>query len=665
MKFMIEKIILWPKRPDLKRREISLELDKVNVIEGHSRTGKSALIYIIDYCLGSGSCRIPIGVIREKTEWFGVLIKMQESTMLVARRNPEEHDSTNEMYVDIDKSVEVPEKPFKNDSVDTFKKQMNELSGLPSIDVDRIDDDKGFGSPSFRDMAAFGFQPQNIVANPNTLFFKTDRYEHREKLTRIFPLVLGIVTAEELRIEQELMLLKEEYAKVEKKLEARRQTAENWKAELYGYYLSAQEVGLLTEVPEGSDNWPVERFVKYLEQAVKDFNKKKVPLLKGDCTAEAVKELVELRESEEESSRRLRFRRAELRRVKDLSTAAAGYGSLIKEGSERLQGIGWFEKKLLAEGNCPLCGSKSEVASEELRHLRKLAQDAARLSDEAVRSPAVLDREIRKLTRECSKLEEKLNYIRRRSKFLDDKSDELARQRQELVGIYRLAGRIEQALESVTFLESGGELVKRANQLRAEMDELKRRVDSKRQAGLKRDAGKRISQLIQEYAAILKLERVAGVPELNFRDLGLRFTSEKGIKNWLWQLGSGENWMGYHLSTMLALHEYFLNLDNCPVPNFLIIDQPTQVYCPTPKAEKETEEAEKLWQVALEEETEGVRCIFQTLSEAVIRSKGKLQILITEHAEKSMWSGLSGIKLVEVWRGENDFLIPKEWLTSG
>ena len=123
--------------------------------------------------------------------------------------------------------------------------------------------------------------------------------------------------------------------------------------------------------------------------------------------------------------------------------------------------------------------------------------------------------------------------------------------------------------------------------------------------------------------------------------------------------------MGYHLSTMLALHEYFLNLDNCPVPNFLIIDQPTQVYCPTPKAEKETEEAEKLWQVALEEETEGVRCIFQTLSEAVIRSKGKLQILITEHAEKSMWSGLSGIKLVEVWRGENDFLIPKEWLTSG
>src|SRR5690606_40436886 len=51
------------------------------------------------------------------------------------------------------------------------------------------------GRPSFRDLAAFTFQPQNVVANPDVLFFKTNTYEHREKLRKIFPYVLGAVTA--------------------------------------------------------------------------------------------------------------------------------------------------------------------------------------------------------------------------------------------------------------------------------------------------------------------------------------------------------------------------------------------------------------------------------------------------------------------------------------
>jgi hypothetical protein len=662
MKFVIKKIILWPKEPNLKRREINLQPGKVNVIEGHSRTGKSALIYIIDYCLGAGSCRIPIGVIREKTEWFGLLIEMHETAMVVARRNPEENDSTSEMYVDIGKSVEIPEKPFKNDIVDSFKKLMNEITGLPSIGVDRIDDNQGFGSSSFRDMAAFGFQPQYIVANPNALFFKTDTYEHREKLTRIFPLVLGIVTAEELRAEQQLMLLKEEYAKIDRQLEARRQTAESWKSELHGYYTSAREVGLISDVPEGSDSWPVERFVTYLSQAVAEFSRKKVPLLKGDCTAEAVKELVKLKESEEESSRLLRFKRAELRRVEALAAVTTGYGSLVREGLGRLEGIGWFEKKLLVDANCPLCGNKSNLANEELSHLRKLAQDAKRLSEEAVRTPTVLDREIRKLTRECSELEEKLSYIRKRTKVLDDQSVELARQRQQLVGIYRLVGRIEQALESVELLESGGELFERAKKLREKIDNLRRIVDLRKEAALKNDAIKTIGNLIKENATMLNLERVIDEIELSIRDLNLRFKSQTGIKNWLWQLGGGENWMGYHLSTILALHEYFLSLNDCPVPSFLVIDQPTQVYCPSPKSDKGTDEIEEQWQLALKEETDGVRRIFEILSKAVIRCNGRLQILITEHAEQSMWSGLDQIALIEVWRGENDYLIPKDWL---
>jgi predicted ATPase len=52
MYFQICKIVLWPKN-DEKPRTLEFELNKVNVITGASKTGKSAVVPIIDYCLGS------------------------------------------------------------------------------------------------------------------------------------------------------------------------------------------------------------------------------------------------------------------------------------------------------------------------------------------------------------------------------------------------------------------------------------------------------------------------------------------------------------------------------------------------------------------------------------------------------------------------------------
>jgi hypothetical protein len=45
------------------------------------------------------------------------------------------------------------------------------------------------------------------------------------------------------------------------------------------------------------------------------------------------------------------------------------------------------------------------------------------------------------------------------------------------------------------------------------------------------------------------------------------------------RLGSVENWIGYHLIAHLALHRLFRH-HRRPVPGFLFLDQPTQVYFP-------------------------------------------------------------------------------------
>ena len=53
----ISKIVLYNHLGD--KRIVNFELGKVNIITGESKSGKSALIEIVNYCLASSSCDIP------------------------------------------------------------------------------------------------------------------------------------------------------------------------------------------------------------------------------------------------------------------------------------------------------------------------------------------------------------------------------------------------------------------------------------------------------------------------------------------------------------------------------------------------------------------------------------------------------------------------------
>ena len=52
MNMKIRNIILWPKNHLKSIRNIEFDPSKINIITGDPQTGKSALIHIIDYCLG-------------------------------------------------------------------------------------------------------------------------------------------------------------------------------------------------------------------------------------------------------------------------------------------------------------------------------------------------------------------------------------------------------------------------------------------------------------------------------------------------------------------------------------------------------------------------------------------------------------------------------------
>lgn len=177
MNFTINSIILWPRNIEHSPRCLSFDSEAVNIITGASRTGKSALIPIIDYCLGSDKCAIPVDIIRDACSWFGVLFDMANEQMLLCRREPGNKGSTDDMFLLRDKEITIPEHIEKNANVTSIKNMLNELFGMSFLE---LDPDTGVFRPSYRDFMAFLFQPQNIVANADVLFYKADTMEHRK-----------------------------------------------------------------------------------------------------------------------------------------------------------------------------------------------------------------------------------------------------------------------------------------------------------------------------------------------------------------------------------------------------------------------------------------------------------------------------------------------------
>ena len=78
----IENIVIWAKNPSLEPKILSFAKGKINIIYGLSQTGKSAIIPIIDYCLGSTQNKIPVGHIRDYSAWFGIVLNITFSSIL-------------------------------------------------------------------------------------------------------------------------------------------------------------------------------------------------------------------------------------------------------------------------------------------------------------------------------------------------------------------------------------------------------------------------------------------------------------------------------------------------------------------------------------------------------------------------------------------------------
>ena len=442
MQFQIEKLILWPKNQKYSYKDINLNINSVNVITGDSRTGKSAIIPIIDYCLASGECYIPTQTIRNACSWFGVVVKLEKSKVLLARKEPGTQKSTSDMMFILGEEIEIPDMPEKNSNCQAVKRFLDEYARLSFLETE----DSYYGRrPAFRDLMSFCFQPQNVVANANILFYKTDKTEHRNKLINIFPYVLGAITPEVLSARQELMDLQRKLKKKESDYEKLCELTIRWENEIKAWISVAIELGLLEE---NSRNMKFETQLVLLQEIVKDNTEDKI--IKGNGIIKSSEEIVMLRETENELAMELTKYKNRHIEMSQLMKSVSDYRDALSIQVERLNITEWLDEKAKKENICPVCQQKCSDASQRNIYLSRL-EDNRKKKKHVEEIPAAFEREYDMVKGQIQRLTDELVAVQKRIRIEENKfkqlreNEEANPSRYTLDGISRFLGKIEYA----------------------------------------------------------------------------------------------------------------------------------------------------------------------------------------------------------------------------
>src|SRR5688500_12245310 len=89
----IAAVVLYH-RDGVRSHPVEFWLGKLNVITGASETGKSALIEIIDYCLGSDRHGVYRSDELDSVGWYGLMLRIDGRPVFVARRAPDPGQKT-------------------------------------------------------------------------------------------------------------------------------------------------------------------------------------------------------------------------------------------------------------------------------------------------------------------------------------------------------------------------------------------------------------------------------------------------------------------------------------------------------------------------------------------------------------------------------------------
>lgn len=654
-----------------KKRIITFEIGKLNIIYGASQTGKSAIIPIIDYCLCSTTNRIPAGTIRESCSAFAISLYLGNQYLLIKRFG--DFDPQKILYAYSEQSLnDFNEDNWLSTSREKFKLHLNNALGISfseiANDSSNNENDKS-GRPSYRDLVSFNFQPQNIVANPNCLLYKTDIYKYRSRLLKIFDYAIGAQTSKQLYddIQKQAleMELKNYQSEKERLIQYNQRIINNSETLL----LKAIEYGLLNSTTQIdlSDIAGVQNLLQKI--AEKNISDIKLNDKSDQLIAQKIQNLIN---KSDEVLNDIRGLKQERNNISEILGLEKEYTKHLEEEKSRLK-IAEFIKNFCEENK------KDASVIEDVNALyNNLIHIENTIIERKLNEKTAYEAKYSAIINEINKKSKKLNSILKNKATLEEKT----REKSILENIY--VNIIGQAQKYISIMEDEKELDKKIQKIQQQINDYTHNIDENRKKCLTSIVNKSNSY-VPLFAEFDKIS--------DFRkdDLTVKVQKNNEIStHYLWETGSGSNWVAYHIASLLGFQKHFINIQS-PVFNFLIFDQPSQVYFPKVNSyldatvDYDAQEKENGKDKGLSD-LECVQEMFKVMSKAINDNKmikkstivdedgkeqvikeiedSKLQVIVLDHAGPDVWlnkEGITDINYLDEWSKENP-LVPLSWI---
>lgn len=612
MKCYIKEIALFAENNE--KRFVPLE-QGVNIVSGESKTGKSALVEIIDYCLCSSHCTIPKGKITDFCSIAALVLFIENGFWAIGRRLKDGYMSLVELgekYISGSLSVntfsDLGFKPLKNVQYDLEKLlNLNVSNFLTEGDEkERV---------SLRNMVSYMFQHQNLMASKFSLFYRFNNYQKRLDAIAQFPVFAGIINQEY----YSTLLLRNELRNELKKLEKRNRINASSNMFFKNKLLSLLK-NYFSLIGQPFDDTMSFAAMQKIARSLPDYNVYDVNL-----TSDISKRRDELKQSISEQRTLLQDVESQLKTLKKTQNNGNDYSAVLADLKKQTQ----LTSPHTSEYHCPVCGQNCNEISIHDREIQRADKWLLEELKSTQQYQIDFSEDIRKLEKEkidLNSLIRDLNSELQRITQLYDENDKLN----------NLQKKIEFAkaeiLLSMEFNEKG--IYEEKDE---EIEELKRRIAELDDKIAQFDVE---SQMMKAQTFLSKNMNRLAVNldfEEEFRPLDLNFDLVKGTfdlyqlknssKTYLYEMGSGANWVSCHVALFLSFLHYFATQKNSPMPLFLFFDQPSQVYFSSKNENQEQQKSKDLVAVGNMYQT-----IFDEI--ALIGSEtGFLpQILIVDHA---------------------------------
>lgn len=646
MTWQIKALTVYGRQPG-QVRTLDFALGALNIITGDSRTGKTSIWTIPDYCMGSSDYPVGAGVVRDNVAVFAIQIVSGDRQLFVARPAPTSGTTPAPRLCLVFQQpgagpLERDEMPFTF-TVDTARATLADF-----CDIDRtvrLPTTRGnLMSPSIRHALFFCAQAQNEVANPDHLFHSQGREHHTQAIRDVFPYFLGAVDPEQAVLRAQLRQLRADLRSHERAL-AQQEAAEPAPGQARALVREAIEASLLPQRPV--DNLTLSDALQLLNEA----------------TRAALPGVADTLVDTDDPLRELEQRRQQLRvdyqrsraRLTDLKQALNERGEFLTHASDQHERLASLDLLRIQDetssDQCPVCGSSvtgvNDIVAALRADLEQLDANVVFVNDDTSQVQTLIAQE----EETQSELREALNINRDEREALEASMRAAPRILDSAIRAASVSGRISLFLENTSRFAVAPQITDQRDALVARIEELEDTLGDDVQADRVNSTMSLINQKISDKARALQLEHSQVPVRLDLRRLSVVADTAAGPVP-LNEMGGGENWLGYHLAALLSLHEWFTEHDR-PVPRVLFLDQPSQVYFPADSPDAGLEPERESDRIAL------LRA-YQVMADVIDSLGGAFQMIVMEHADLEHEPFSSAVK--QRWRKGQGALVPYEWI---